>query len=300
MSRHDRLRVRMLSVLLVLGAAGVEARAATQLTASYVANGGREIGLLFDRGDETLRAQAVLTLQADNRTIEILLTNTTVGIPDVGAFDNPSDQILTSLYFDLGGPGLNPADPAIVGGQAFVGAGSVGVGNGNDLVAGQEISNLWGFTNFKYTEAGMEFLPPNIVTVLTAHADAFTGGNLEGPGYGAISALNLLDAHNAGLPSISDTVALFVQLDQDVESLASIVAAGNYVPYVEFGSDAHFFVADDPPSPPPAVPEPLTLLSLGGAVAALGCYLRRRLHAVHRELRAKVRPSLPADVHQTT
>jgi hypothetical protein len=275
-TRHSVRLVVLLSVT-VIGLCIADAEAKTFLTASYVADEGRQIGLVFDRGDETLRAQAIFTLSG-NQTIEVLLTNTTVGIPADGAFDNPADQILTSLYFDLGGPGLGATDPAITGGWAFVGDDSVGVGKKNSLVGGEDISNLWGFGNFKYTEPGMEMLAPNILTTLTAHASAFTGGNLKGPDYGAISGLNLLDGHNAGLASISDTVRLVVRVDQGLADLRSILSPDNYLPYVEFGSDADFFVADDlPPSPIPLpVPEPLTIFGIATALAGLAGYIRRR------------------------
>lgn len=55
--------------------------------------------------------------------------------------------------------------------------------------------------------------------------------------------------------------------------LASLVAPGNRVPHVEFGSDAAF-VKDDPPS---LVPEPVTAAGLAGGAVSLACYLRRRM-----------------------
>ena len=246
---------------------------------SYISPDGKELGLTFD-GNQGLSGQAIFTL-FDSRTIDILLTNTSTAIPSGVRFDNPSDQILTSLYFDLGARGLNAADPRIIGGSAAVAADSYGVG-GATLQPGADLSHLWGYANYKYGDDAPPYpppnpLPPNIVTTMVAHAKAFSGNDkgLKGPNYGAISALDLAGGHEAGLPSVSDTVYIRVSLDKDLTTgLECISDPGNYVPYIEFGSDYRFFVADGPPPPP--IPEPVTIAGVLLACGCLGGYLRKR------------------------
>jgi hypothetical protein len=274
--RRHRAVGRLVLLSVVLAGSCQLSVAGTKLTNSYLSPDGRELGLVFDEGIG-LRAQAILKLQAGDQSIEILLTNTSYGIPDDPVFDNPSDQILTSLYFDLDQRGLAGGDPVITGGQAWVADGSFGVG-GSTLQAGDEISDLWGYANYKYQADGddppvFDELPPNFITTMQAHGIPFVGAKLKGPNYGAVSAENLLDAHNAGLPSINDTIRVVITLDQAIPDLASIVDPGNYSPYVEFGSDYEFLVKDEPP---PAIPEPLTLIALSLGAAAVGRYVRRR------------------------
>jgi hypothetical protein len=253
------------------------AQATIVLTESYLSPDGRQLKLLFDQ-ETGLRGQAIFDL-VDNRHIAILLTNTSYAIPGLPGFDNPSDQVLTSLYFDLGAPGLNPNDPKIIGGGAWVAVESYGVGDHNDLKAGDDLSKLWGYGNFKY-EAPQEFLGPNFLTTISAHGIPFAQpGALKGPNYGALSSANLLNAYDTGLPTIADTVRFSLTLDRDVTTLADLVAEGQYTPYVEFGSDFQFYVADDEPGPnqqPGPIPEPLTLAGLAAGAAAMIGYLRRR------------------------
>lgn len=265
-----------LAALAVLASAG-DARAAS----SYIGPDGRELGLVFNEGSG-LSGWAVFRLLPGDQAISIFLTNTSTAIPADPQFDNPSDQVLTSLHFDLGAPGLNPGDPRIIGGAAHIAAGSEGVGNGNALEAGADLSALWGFGNFQYGEP-YDFLPPNFLTTIAAHGTPFeAGGRLKGPDYGAISSANLLGAFSTGLPTISDTVEFTVYLDKPVTSLAEILAPGHIVPRVEFGSDYAFGVPDEPPGEPPpgAVPEPATVAGLALGAGALATYIRRR-----RELR---------------
>jgi hypothetical protein len=264
-------------LILVLAGACRTAQATAVLTQSYLSSDGRRLELLFD-GQTGLRGQAIFNLASDYRHIEILLTNTSYAIPNEPGFDNPSDQVLTSLYFDLGAPGLNPNDPKIIGGEVRVADGSYGVGDGNTLQPDADLSKLWGYGNFKY-EAPQEFLGPNFVTTISAHATAFAQpASLKGPNYGALSSANLLNAFDTGLPTIADTVWFSLTLDKDILSLGGLVANGNFKPYVEFGSDFEFYVADDLPDSPtstPPIPEPLTLTGLVAGVAALAAYLRR-------------------------
>ena len=254
------------------------AASANTLDSSYITPDGRELGLIFP-GADGLSGQAVFRLLPGDQSIEIVVTNASTAVPGDPCFDNPSDQILTSLYFDLGGAGLGDGDPCLTGGQAFVADGSVGVGKKNTLQGGDEMSNQWGYGNFKYTEEPMAFLPPNFVTAMGAHAAPFSPGKLKGPNYGAISALDLAGGHNAGLAAISDSVRVVVALDAPVSSLEGLVSGGNYTPAIEFGSDHEFLVFDDFPGsevPPGEIPESLTMVGVLLAVSVLTRYLRKR------------------------
>lgn len=264
-------------LILVLAGACRTAQATVVLTESSLSSDGRQLELLFD-GHTGLRGQAVFNLAPDNLHLQILLTNTSYAIPNVPVFDNPSDQVLTSLYFDLGAPGLNTNDPKISGGGAWVADGSHGVGNGNTLQSGADLSTLWGYGNFKY-EAPQEFLGPNFVTTISAHGTAFAEpASLKGPDYGALSSANLQSAFDTGLPTITDTIRFELTLNKEI-TLGGLVADGSFKPYIEFGSDFAFHVADNPPTPPEPeepIPEPLTLTCLAAGAAALAGYLRRR------------------------
>ncbi|MBE3070725.1 MAG: PEP-CTERM sorting domain-containing protein [Planctomycetes bacterium] len=280
-ARLVMVAIVVLAVLAVLAGAGDARATTTYITESSITDDGQKLGLVFNEGSG-LSGQAIFYLLDDgpgnlgSRMLNILLTNTSTAIPADPHFDNPSDQVLTSLHFDLGAPGLNPDDPRIISGDAHIAAGSWGVGNGYSL-QGDDLSKLWGFGNFQY-EAPYDFLPPNFLTTIAAHGTPFTpGGKLKGPDYGAISSLDLLGAFSTGLPTITDTVVFTVYLDKPIISLAEILAAGHSVPRIEFGSDYEFGVADDPPG---VVPEPATVAGLALGIGALATYIRRR-----RELR---------------
>ena len=266
----------VVSMCLCMGLCVTGAAAGT-ISDPYITPDGKELGLVFDEGTG-LSGQAIFKLGADNKTIEILLTNTSTAIPDVPYFDNPADQVLTSLYFDLGAPGLNPGDPVIIGGAAWVASGSIGVAGATGLVEGDDISHLWGYGNYQYGDP-MSYLSPNFITTLTSHATPFEPGKLQGPNYGGVSALNLDGAFDTGLPLISDTVYAVVNLDQPIASLADLIGPGKAPAYIEFGSDFEFHVADCPPPPPPIIPEPATMLGALLGLGGIGAYLRRRRRA---------------------
>jgi hypothetical protein len=246
----------------------------TRIDETYLRADGRYLELVFDEGTG-LSAQAALTLADDGRSIQIVLSNTSTSVPNDPFFDNPADQLLTSLYVDLGAPGLGADDPRIIGGQVWVHDGSQMVGPANKIKAWDNLSAYWGYGTHLYEE--WEFLAPNIVSSMTAHITAFApGGKLNGPDYGAISDLDLAGGHDAGLPAVSDSVFIDLTLDRAAESLASILDDDGIAPHVEFGSDYDFVSVRYPPVNTPPIPEPMTLTAgLLSAGALLG-YLRRR------------------------
>jgi len=268
-----------LTVGLLLAAMSVPAGAGS-IGQSYLSDDGKELGLIFDQGTG-LSGQAIFRLTGP-RTIDILLTNTSTRRPDDPWFDQPSDQMLTSLYFDLGAPGLNPADPRIIGGQAWVGEGGYSIGKDGSLSGGDEISTLWGFGNFQYDEPGQSMLPSNFITTNTAHSVAFAGAEvLSGPEYGlATGDLTVFPDTSDGLTAIRDTILATIWLDADLADLSSLIHPDSYTPHIEFGSDYEFLVRDHlPPFPVPAgaIPEPVTILVVSLSAVAVAGYCRTRL-----------------------
>jgi len=253
---------------------------ALSFTKSYATVDGRELGLVFDEGTG-LSGLARFRLGPDgsgNDRLEILLTNTSSAAP-AGA-DVPADLILTSVYFDLGGPGATAGDPFITGGEVWVADGSQMVGPANKIKAYDDLSAWWGHGNTEYEE--FEFLGPNFVSSRGSHATAFDdGGKLNGPDYGVASAVPGIADLYTSQPVVLDTVRVVVDLDQPLEDLSAIIAPGNDTAYIEFGSNYDFFADDVPPhdEPPqksPPIPEPATACAalLGGGT--LLAYLRRR------------------------
>ena len=210
-----------------------------------------------------LAAGAVFTLDTANASeLTIELANTSTGVPS--GFDN-SDQILTSISFDLGSPGQGPADAAITGGTVVVGPGSRSLNFERietQLGPGDDASGEWGYGNSGGTE-----LLTNIVSANQAHVVRLPGANLDGPPKGELNGPQgglVADppiVALGGLGAVAETVVINLSLDRPLADLAFL---DNGV-VAEFGSDAAFLVH---------TPEPTTLLLL--IVGSLGALRRRR------------------------
>jgi hypothetical protein len=208
-----------------------------------------------------LSAKAEFTL-LNATTLEIKLQNTSTGVP-LG-FSN-SDQLLTSISFDLGAAGNNAADPDITGGSVILGPSSVSL-NFDDVVSqlgpGDTATGEYGYGN-----GGTTGLKPNFLSGNTAGATAFGGTNLDGPANingpqaGLVAASIPVDL--GGLGAIKDQIIATLTLDKDVTDLSFL----DHGVVIEFGSDAAFLTGR-------LVPEPSTLaLAL---VGGLGLLLRVR------------------------
>lgn len=184
-------------------------------------------------------------------TLEIRLRNISTGVP--GGFSN-SDQLLTSVAFDLGAPGDNGGDPDITGGSVVIGPTSASVNfSTGSYGPGANVSGEYGYGN-----GGTTGLTPNFISANTAGATDFGGPNLDGPAgldgpqAGLLANPELVPL--GGLGAIQDEIIATVTLSQPVSDLSFL---SNGV-IVEFGSDAAF------------LPEPASLaLLLGGLIPAL-------------------------------
>jgi len=198
-----------------------------------------------------LMARAVFQLDtAAPGELIIELTNTSTGVPP--GFDSAA-QLLTGISFDLGLPGVNDVDLAIIGGNVVVAAGARSI-NFDKVAAqlgpGDDLGGEWGFGNKGTTE----FLP-NYISTLQGGTTAFGGNNLDGPTnlsgpQGGIATDPPLVAIG-GLGAVADSVIITLILDGPLADLNFLDSNGVRA---EFGSDAAFLI------PEPGI---LSLLILG-------------------------------------
>ena len=192
-----------------------------------------------------LSAQATFTLTSPT-VLTIELTNTSTGVPT--GFDN-SDQILTGLSFDLGGP-------TITAGTVIIGPGSRSINFSEitqQLGPGDDVSCEWGYGNIGSTNMML-----NMVSTNTSHMTRFdeSDNNLDGPDIldGPQGGLVALDSDDkplidlGGLGAIGDSIIITLTLS---DGLTNYDFLNNGV-IAEFGSDAAFLV-----------PEPATIILLG-------------------------------------
>ncbi len=189
-----------------------------------------------------LSARAIFILDTDNPTeLKIQLFNTSIGLP--GGFDN-SDQMLTTISFDLAEPGYDE-HPQIIGGAVTIGDDGQSINFDNvaqQLLSGADVTGEWGYGN----NYGNGMLA-NFVTATRSGATAFGGANLDGPRNldgpqaGIITEPALLGI--GGLGAIANTVNITLTLESEIYDLAFV--RQNLV-MVEFGSDAAFLTTPEP------------------------------------------------------
>lgn len=199
-----------------------------------------------------LAGEAEFTL-VNATTLQVRLQNLSTGAP--GGFSN-SDQLLTSIAFDLGGVGNTVGDPTITGGTVFTGATSSTANfDITNVGPNSDVSGEWGFGNENNTGFGNNI---NFFSSNNAHATAFGGPNMDGPA-GLDGPQGGLVANPAvislgGLGAIQDEVVATLNLSSGITDLSFLSHGVTF----EFGSDAAFFT----------VPAPGALAMLGLAVLA--------------------------------
>lgn len=201
-----------------------------------------------------LSAQATFTLISPT-VLTIELTNTSTGVPT--GFDN-SDQILTGLSFDLGGPTITAGTVIIGPDSRSINFSEISTQLGPD----DDVSCEWGYGNIGSTNMML-----NMVSTNTSHMTRFDEfNNLDGPDVldgprGGLVALDIDDLpliDIGGLGAIGDSIIITLTLSNDLTNYDFL---DNGI-IAEFGSDAAFLV-----------PEPATIILLGlGTVI----FLRKR------------------------
>jgi hypothetical protein len=230
--------------------------------------------IIFESGTGQNPSQISGTVDytTSGNTATLLLRNTS---PDTAFTDSttPARMLLTGVGLQL--PGVDITG-GTVGGTVFVNPGSTAL----NFDAGQsltDISNQYNYRNGSFDG----FNPPpsgvNPLTVDTAISSVNNGQatpfattnpatNINGPGYGALSALEMQFGHST--PAVNDTVRIVLTLSGPAPSFAT-VNSGNVV--LAFGS------------PTAAVSPPVSTPDNGSTVALLGFtllgveFLRRKV-----------------------
>lgn len=196
---------------------------------------GRSRAALVTLSDPSgLSAEAEFTLLGPT-TLEVRLRNTSTGVPM--GFSN-SDQLLTSVAFDLGGP-------SILGGAVLTGPTSSSVNFDVASVGpNANVSGEYGFGN-----GGTTGLFDNYISANTAGTDPFGGVNLDGPvsldGPQAGLVADPILVPIGGLGAIQYEIVATLSLS---DPLADLGFLANRVT-VEFGSDAAFITSPEPSAP---------------------------------------------------
>jgi PEP-CTERM motif len=200
-----------------------------------------------------------IDVTASGSTLTILLTNTS---PD-GAFVGggaPSTMLLSGFGIQL--PGVN-----VTGGTVEVNGGSTALNFGAQSTS--VLGNQWMYANASidgFSSISGVLATDTIATSVNNGAGTrFIGPpptTIDGPDFGALSAAET--EFGASQEGVQDTIKFILNLDGTAPS-ESTINAGNVV--LAFGSPAAL------------VPEPTTLVMLGGGLVGLVAFGRRNLRA---------------------
>jgi hypothetical protein len=180
--------------------------------------------------------------------------------PD-GAFTDasfPAVMLLTGFGLQL--PGVN-----VTGGSVSVGSGATAL-NFDVGQSATNISNQYGYANSAtafYNQPGVLLIDTNVSSVNNGGNTLFSGSdNIDGPGYGAISANET--QFGSSTPGVRDFVTVVLNLDGTAPTFAT-VNSGNVI--LAFGS---------PDSVGTNVPDTGTTLALFGLSTGTLAFLRGR------------------------
>lgn len=190
---------------------------------------------------------AMATFETSGNTLNILLKNTSTGMP--AGFDTAA-SLLVSLGMSL------PTGFSILSGNtAVVGPGSTGISQWSGLTSGSSVANEWAWTN----SGGGDLLVPYKQVISTSSGNQslthFTGGSggLGGP-YGGIAASPLLANIPGTQRAVSNSIAFSLTLSGALSDQQLSEVANSSI--VEFGSDVRYLKVPEPAS--------MALLALGG------------------------------------
>jgi hypothetical protein len=196
-----------------------------------------------------------MDVSASGNTLTILITNTSPDAAFVGGIA-PGTMLLTGFGIQLSGLDILSGTVSVNGGST-----ALNFDGGQSIT---DISNQWMYANQSIDGYSSILGALTVDTVTTSITNGLgtrfaapPPGNIDGPGYGAISAFET--EFDASTPGVRDSIVFTLNLD----GAASVAAidAGNVV--LAFGS-------------PTLIPEPGTGLLLGMGLVGLACRSRRR------------------------
>lgn len=240
------MKIKLLVVLTVFGFMSLFAGNSDALTVNY-------------SGNQGLSASADFSL-VDPNTLQIILTNTSVSpFADGGA-----DMVLSSINFDLGSVLITGGNVALNAGSSVVNR--VPPGSAWQTTSTGDLNDQYGYSNTGIGNSPSPF--PNALHSVTSHSGGGTASTTFNGSPGVPGGLDygLVAQGSTGFgvqDFILDSIIITLFVDTPLADL-SFLSRGSYV---EFGSDFSYV---------PAVPEPATLILMGGGLVALAAKRKRR------------------------
>lgn len=179
--------------------------------------------VVFFSDPSGLAAQARFELTNGGNTLVVTVCNTSTGSP---VWFTLQDQLLSSLAFDLGAPGVNASDPGIASGTVRTGPTSASINFSLAAVGpDQDVSGEYGYGN-----AGAGTLRPNFVSSMDLGGLPFGGPNLDattelsGPEGGLMAGLASIPL--TGESGIQNEIVIELNLDQALSDMQFLSDGG--------------------------------------------------------------------------
>lgn len=252
-------------------------------------------------GEADRAAKATFTQNGD--TITIALENLA---DDYARSQMEPVHVLTGVLFDIGAADFDPIGAEIAGNSAYLilkknvtpPAGAVGPSSDNRYLVPLSVTDVggeWAYRSDMQDIAGELNPPAHVISsvgfdnLVGADSEMFGPTNLWGPD--AVAGINAgitggypdlppgsddIDIPNGGLLSGATMAEHRGLIDHSVEftlkapTTADIINSIQNV-YFHYGTDTY-----NPPSPPPVIPEPLTMFALVAGLGGISRYVRKR------------------------